>query len=124
MTENKFTPGSLWRTRDGSKARIYAVDGGATSHPIHGAICRGLLWEVFAWTAHGLALPSSKILSGDDLIEPWTDPPPKRPRLLAWLEQYDGAIGSQPVYFPDGFSPDQTKARFVRADWLDEKETQ
>ena len=45
-------PGETWLTRDGAKARIYAVDGVGSCH-IHGAWRDDIGWRVMAWAANG-----------------------------------------------------------------------
>ena len=48
----KFEAGKEYKTRDGSQARVYAVDG-LGSLVIHGAVKEGSAWDIMAWTEIG-----------------------------------------------------------------------
>lgn len=93
MTPKNFTPGQLWRTRDGSKARIYAVDGGG-DYPIHGAVLSAseARWTPVLWNLTG----ARGLDDGWCLDIPWIDPPQKRRRLLAYREENTGRIRLYP----------------------------
>lgn len=83
MTPDKpwLKPGAVVKLRDGSKARIYAVDGAATS--THGAIWEPSMgWALFSWYSDGSARATGP--DDYDIISEWKDPEPKRPRLLAY----------------------------------------
>jgi hypothetical protein len=65
--------GEFYRTHDGHKARVYAIDG-CGNQPVHGAIYVGCEWIPMAWTTtgqHTTARPSV-----NDLVEPWREPHP------------------------------------------------
>ena len=66
-------PGAYCVTRDGSKARIYAVDG-EQRFPVHGAIQTSGVWIISTWTACGDYLHSKSIRHGD-LVGPWVERP-------------------------------------------------
>jgi hypothetical protein len=74
MTETIFKPGQEYRTRDGSRARVYAIDGGG-DQPIHGAAMFNGEWWVAGWMASG-----SYYMDGDtndlDLMPPEPEPKP------------------------------------------------
>lgn len=65
-----FEAGQEYKTRDGRRARVYAMDAGG-SYPILGAFeevdAHGAVWWPFHWTESGMA-PSSKQTHGKDLI--------------------------------------------------------
>jgi hypothetical protein len=63
----QINPGEVWLTRDGKKARIYAVDGRG-SRPIHGAVSDGDEDDVVAWTATGQYWSRPGTESDHDLI--------------------------------------------------------
>ena len=54
MTNVVIDPKKTYRTRDGRKVRIYAVDGGINRDEVHGAI-RDLsgVWSSYTWYPHG-----------------------------------------------------------------------
>lgn len=66
-------PDALCVTRDGTKARIYAVDGGG-DYPVHGAQLCGGSWYPIKWTLSGNAPMSHN--NSDDLLGPWIEPTP------------------------------------------------
>ena len=77
----KPIPGKIYRTRDGHKARVYAIDGGG-SRSVHGALwCtperdkgfKAPQWYMTVWCADGRYYESifSDLKSGNDLIEEW-----------------------------------------------------
>lgn len=69
----KIEVGKFYKTRNGRKARIYAVDG-TDEYPIHGAILdRTDGWCIYVWRNDGGNLPSQPYHS--DLISEWTDRP-------------------------------------------------
>ncbi len=78
----KLEAGKFYRTRDGRKARIYAVDG-AGQYPAHGAILCDSVWFMSIWTAYGSSDFRGNGTVGDvcDLVSEWTEP---KPRLLAY----------------------------------------
>ena len=63
----QINPGEVWLTRDGKKARIYAVDGRG-KRPIHGAKPDGDEDAVIAWTATGQYWAKPVAESDHDLI--------------------------------------------------------
>ncbi len=71
-----------YRTRDGRKVRIYAVDGGG-GMPVHGAILENGVWLTERWSAGGEWAPQDCAASPYDLIE-------ARPRIKreVWVNVY------------------------------------
>jgi hypothetical protein len=87
-TPDYIKPGAFVRLRDGSKARIYAVDG-TPVHPVHGATEIEGNWCVLIWTATGGIWPT--MTSPHDITGPWIDEPdasklwPVLPPWINWL---------------------------------------
>lgn len=52
-----ITPGAEYKTRNGQKVRVYAVDGDGC-YPVHGALQQATGWRVRSWTAAGTVSPS------------------------------------------------------------------
>lgn len=69
-----------YRTRDGRKVRIYAVDGGWLNYAIHGAVSSSQGWEPEWWLDDGR---KSKLGGTDplDLIE-------VKPEVKGWINIY------------------------------------
>ena len=61
-------PGEIWLTRDGTKARIYAVDGGG-NHPVHGAAHMDGRWQMSSWREDGFRWGGEDSESPYDLIQ-------------------------------------------------------
>jgi len=74
-----------YKTRDGHKVRIYAVDGG-DRYPVHGAYWNdeSNFWESGTWSAHGVFYLRVDEWSNLDLVK--TDPRIKR---TVYLNIYD-----------------------------------
>lgn len=70
----KIEVGKFYKTRDGRKARIYAVDGG-DGEVIHGALHFGDAygWSITTWHSGGVYTEGSH--HGRDLISEWIDKP-------------------------------------------------
>lgn len=64
--------GKFYKTRDGRKARIYAIDGGSGDMP-HGAILSGEYWVSMAWFSNGATCLYED--EARDLVAPWIDKP-------------------------------------------------
>lgn len=67
----KIEVGKYYRTRDGRKARIYAVDGREGSN-IHGAVLNEIGWITSTWAITGQWVSAE---TGRDLISEWIDKP-------------------------------------------------
>lgn len=61
----------FYRTRDGRKARIYALDGGG-GYPVHGSILNGNTWLQCSWDKSGKLYFSSE--EAGDIIGKWQEP--------------------------------------------------
>jgi len=110
----KIEPGKFYKTRDGRKARIYAV-GGLGSFPAHGAICYGTdMWEVATWHLNGCSHVLSSGTCEADIVAEWTAP---APRLIAWL-----GISTSSPYFTKSENEKPSAGEWRRAPWLDEPE--
>jgi len=82
----KIEVGKFYKTRDGRKARIYAVDGGSDT-PVHGAILGpGRGWNTYVWNNSGINYYSRP--DDCELISEWTDKPEvdwsAMPRWAEW----------------------------------------
>jgi hypothetical protein len=64
-----WKPGKEYKTRDGRKARIYAVDCGG-EYPIHGAIEYENRWSAEGWAANGKVYSDDSNLDEIDLMPP------------------------------------------------------
>ena len=62
--------GKFYKTRDGRKARIYAVDGSGSDN-IHGAILIKDGWDCEVWDKDGAWVD---IRSPNDLVSEWVEP--------------------------------------------------
>lgn len=87
----KIEVGKFYKTRDGSKVRIYATDG-SSRHPIHGAIQYEDGWHQRGWSLSGkfLNFPGE---NQEDLIAEWSEPKPKR---LGWVNKVNGLLCVRP----------------------------
>lgn len=86
--------GKFYKTRDGRRARIYAVDGSEFGH-IHGAISNSGGWYSQAWDANGQVWSTNgHIFIGSeacrDLIGEWVEP---RSGTL-WVNVYEHMVSS------------------------------
>lgn len=104
----KIEVGKTYRTRDGRKVRIYAVDGDS-GRPIHGATYSHGEWYAACWTNDGRFYANE---CAEDIIGEWTEP---RPRLLAWKHR-NGTL----CLWQDGTNVATNE--WTRAPWLDEPE--
>lgn len=87
MSELIIEVGKHYQTRDGRKARIYALDGCAP-HVVHGAILDEEGWESYSgWMTSGKYFGEDDS-SPRDLIAPWIDKPSfDRSLLPAWANK-------------------------------------
>lgn len=84
-TMTAFEPGKEYKTRDGRKVRIYAVDGGG-EYPIHGVYFNGNKWQLTSWTRDG-RISLTMCDSFADIM------PPEPEKVTVWLNIYpDGQI--------------------------------
>lgn len=65
-------PGKFYRTRDGRKARVYAVDG-ESPYSIHGAVLIDTGWQAHGWTICGSW--GAGLERHLDIVAPWIDLP-------------------------------------------------
>lgn len=87
MSELTIEVGKYYRTRDGRKARVYALDGGEMKNIIHGAILFDDSWIGDAWHLNGQARDDGHT-HVRDLIAPWIDKPSfDRSLLPAWANK-------------------------------------
>lgn len=90
--------GKEYRTRDGRKARVYAVDGCKPS-PVHGAILTYMGWSTCSWRSDG-AITAAGEVSNDLLPEKKTaylnvyPPGSVSGRMHPRREDADNAIGT------------------------------
>lgn len=75
----KIEPGKEYRTRDGHKARVYAVDCGRDA-PIQGAVFKEGQWIPVTWKTNGKFWSNGE--SDADLIAEWIDEPQE---FEAWV---------------------------------------
>jgi hypothetical protein len=79
--------GKYYRTRDGRKARIYAVDGSGNA-AIHGAVHHDGKWSTACWLSDGYYY-DAKVPQSLDLISEWIDKPEvdwsAMPRWAEWV---------------------------------------
>lgn len=95
--------GKKYKTRDGRKVRIYAVDCGG-HRPVHGAIRENNEWVAYTWLHDGVAG-----LHCNSLIE-------VKPRIQreVWVNVYpDGQIMHEQRKTADAFSVDNTDRRIA-----------
>lgn len=105
----KIEVGKFYRTRSGTKARIYATDG-SFPFTVHGAVVsdKGDEWDPVAWDDEGHYMPESSNPYLLDLVSEWVEP---ARRQLAYITAWGGAIFSE-VAIPN----------CTRAPWLDAPE--
>lgn len=66
----KIEVGKYYKTREGKKVRVYAVDG-VKPHPIHGAILLSELWHALVWTRKGELIEDE--IHDFDITSVWED---------------------------------------------------
>ena len=89
--------GKFYKTRRGSKARIYAIDG--YDDGIHGAVSLGVGWKSWEWIKGGTANDAGQ--HEFDLVSEWVDPvegkcpkadfsynPPSTTHMIGEIEEY------------------------------------
>lgn len=116
----KIEVGKFYKTRNGRKVRIYAIDG-QKEHPVHGAICdsQNNEWYPDSWSFNG---EYSRIF-GDPLsiVAEWEEP---KPKLKAWICKNSGTSMKDTVgmvlFSKDGLVSFNGQ-EWQRAEWLDEK---
>lgn len=116
----KIEVGKFYKTRDGRKARIYAVDGGTIylgniPHPYHGAVYHpNNGWIANTWNEKGRGITGRDSDTHEvDLIAEWRDPEPRR---LAWIDKKIGGVHFGLPHFKF------VEEGWERAPWLDEPE--
>lgn len=86
MIPDYITPGAIVRLRDGSKARIYATDGGAPWN-VHGALWTPSAWISADWADACYTTEEHEL----DIVGPWVDEPdagklwPLLPPWIKWV---------------------------------------
>ena len=70
MKDPKIEAGKLYKTRDGSKARVYATDGSG-DFPIHGAVLFGGDCVFETWQSNGKVYRSED--SSSDIVSEWDE---------------------------------------------------
>lgn len=70
LTPDYIYPGAFVQLRDGSKATIYATDGGG-AYPIHGATQH----TVIQWVSDGTYIYKNPDDCPADIVGPWVEPP-------------------------------------------------
>ena len=65
-------PGAFVKLRDGSKARIYATDGGSSPYNVHGAIWIDDHWDQREWAGYQYTMEPNH---NRDIIGQWIDKP-------------------------------------------------
>lgn len=108
----KIEANKFYKTRDGQKVRIYAIDG-AHPFPVHGANLLGSEWVQQEWCAEGSFYLHEK--DGLDIVGEWEEP---KPRMLAYRHRHTGEV----YLAPEGQTPHPFPGDYVRAPWLDEPE--
>lgn len=81
----KIEAGKFYRCRDGSKARVYATDGGGI-YPIHGAHFVGE-WKAALWTKDG-RFSHDRYNYVADLVSEWPDIEPTEAQVDAALQKF------------------------------------
>lgn len=96
----EIKPGKEYLTRDGQRARIYAVGAGG-DYPVHGAMLEeDGSWSHAEWTSSGAFRVSGVGTSSCDLVSEYKEP---KPRLALWRNTRDGtvkALRSDAVFIP------------------------
>lgn len=116
--------GAFYVTRDGRKARIYALDGEAnTGAEVHGAVLddgeNGKAWEPANWSRDGEYISGAQ--SSQDLISVWVEPASK---LIAWVciqrTSPTGPTARDGDIWFSAMAAQPNSAYWRRAPWLDE----
>lgn len=68
----KIEVGKFYKTRDGRKVRIYAIEEKG-EHPIHGAVFDGHIWISTSFTIIGI-FHAHNIDSDSDIVSEWQEP--------------------------------------------------
>jgi len=107
--------GTFYKTRNGRKARIYALDGVPLQSEIHGAITDPVLekWGNITWFSNGgfIKGPDHRL----DIVSEWEEP---KPKLKAWVNEQNGAVELNPEMSGRNIT------YWKRAPWLDEPDEQ
>jgi hypothetical protein len=122
----KIEVGKLYRTRDGHKVRIYAIDGLRVSWqdvaPNHGAwFEENYGWIQASWLDDGSV--SGKDGVGLDIVSEWEEP---RPRLYAYLKLPERVVCFFPAGEPVTLSRKKDNEHFEfyePAPWLDQPDS-
>lgn len=70
----KIEAGKFYKTRDGQKARVYALDA-CGDYPVHGAVlCNDGMWILSSWTCGGHD-DAEGPASSNDIVAEWTAAP-------------------------------------------------
>lgn len=83
--------GKFYKTRNGLKARIYAIDCGG-DFPIHGAVFVGDGWASETWRADGVFLDQKDGSMG--IVSEWREPH----AVNGWVNIYKTEMGLQRIY--------------------------
>lgn len=104
-----------YKTRDGRKARVLCVDAPG-NYPCVGYIVENGNVATVSWLADG----SFRYYDGLDLIEPWTEPKPKKRIELrrALMRVVGVGVSELPYYISEYTSSSSAGHGFIR--WLDE----
>lgn len=100
--KKQFEVGKVYRTRDGGKARIYALDGKG-DYPVHGALWKNG-WSSATWTRSGYYF-SYNDKDDNNLMGEWKDPHP-----------LDRVKPGSPIWVRQANSSTWLLSRFVRVD--------
>lgn len=84
----KIEVGKFYKTRDGNKVRIYAMDG-AGAFPIHGAVLSAGVWVFCSWSANGLHTNEEGDSMPRDLVSEWANFGPMPERLIVFQRPLD-----------------------------------
>ena len=78
----KIEVGKFYKTRRGSKVRIYTIENGG-EYPIHGAVFNGT-WESYSWNRDGEWV-DNLTPAGDDIVAEWVE----EEERTYWINVYD-----------------------------------
>lgn len=110
--------GKFYRTMNGAKVRVYAVDGG-TDALVHGAYLNVFgNWYSATWTRYGVFM-ADHYDSALNIVSEWTDEPLVETGFcFAWIGRNGAVLFTQNEYdAPSGIGGPSSP--FRRAPWLD-----
>lgn len=118
MNKLKLEPSKFYRTRDGNKVKIYAIEDENPLYPIIGSIRNNGIWVLSLWTEQGQYQFNSYEFHSDDIVSEWIQPKPTRKAYMLYTGEVYLFDDKQLIEMDDPIN----FSRFKRMPHLDEPE--